>query len=208
LGETATAKCVLWETTGELQWVQPDQVQIFVIDGSQENPRWWFIPDPVNATKLQIVSGFTQWPPQQQQQQQQPSLQDDPFHMTSIHGDDVSPWHAAQRVVQEQWGIPSKVLRIVDYEGVQDGQVPPLARNYWTFLGKIDTSPGAKGFHHIYTYLWTVQQPPDQNTVSIHSLAQAIQEQRFTGGMATMASLALALSRTAGSPPSAVTLTA
>jgi hypothetical protein len=201
LGETSTAKCLQWESTGELMWVQRDQVQIFVVDdvSLDHPPRWWFIPDPTNATNLNMVSGFIQWPPQQRLMERR-SPDDDPFRITTLHGDDVSPWHAAQRIVQEQWGIPSKVLRIVDYEGVQEGQVAPLAQNHWIFLGKVDAGHGEKGFHQIYTYIWKVQQPPEVTTASIHNLAQAIQEQRFSGA-ATMTSLALALSRTIADHP-------
>ena len=212
VGESATAKCVRVETTGELLWVTPDQVQIFIVEtttSSPEQPQWWFLPHPNNATKLQIVSGFIQWPPDQI------SALQDPFRFTTSRtgGDDIdiSPWYAAQRVVQEQWGIiPSNIQTMVEYEGAQEGQVAPHARNQWTFWGKIDASIGGEQQeeggvnNHIYAYLYKVDQPPPPNVehrmVSIHSLVHAIQEERFSG-VATMASLALALSRVGSGDP-------
>ena len=80
----------------------------------------------------------------------------------------------------------------------EEEDVVPLARNHWTFGGKVDASIGGYGLHHVHTYLGKVDQPPDvENTVSIHSAVRAMQEECFSG-IATMASLALALSWAAG----------
>jgi len=238
LGESSTARCILKETTKELFWVTPDRVQILIVLGNpslsssssqpDQLPQWWFLPDPGNSTKLQIVSGYIQGIPHHHQPLEQPhqqqKQQQDPFRFTTTmkggriptttdpdEDEDVSPWYAAQRIVQEQqWGIPSNLFRIVDYDGVYEGEVAPFARTHWTLLGKfhLDSPPSPRGDDGgsgqsssfatttkttIYTYLWQIEEPPDGMTaVSITNLTQAIQEERFTG-MSTLASLGLIL---------------
>jgi hypothetical protein len=195
LGETDSAKCIQWESTGQLVWVQRDTVQILVVDAQQQ---WWFVPDaatttasqkqnhnqttPFTTTKLQLVQGPIQWAPPAAaaaaaapppQGQQQPL---DLYQFRTAGGDDASPWHAAQRVVQEQWGIPSRLLRMTDYEGYREGKVPPLAQDHWKLLGRMPLMDHHHHHHnnnnpvhaaaaaaageftgYLYTYLWKVQ---------------------------------------------------
>lgn len=235
LAETDVAKCIQWESTGQLVWVQRDTVQILVVDAQNQ---WWFVPatstttattsatphadashynnHTTRFTKLQLVQGNIQRPPPSTQQKQQQSQPPDLYQFTTTLGDDVSPWHAAQRIVQEQWGIPSQLLRITDYDGYTEGKVPPLAQEHWKFLGRMPLMENNYFHHHhhhyagdfsgyLYTYLWKVQSAPPANNGNAIIIAlpraevqRAIMQQRFVE-MRSLASLALALASTSTS---------
>jgi hypothetical protein len=249
LAETETAKCVQWESTGQLVWVQRDTVQILVVDAEQH---WWFVPNDDEAAAattaqqqthnrsqflLKLVQGPIQWPPPPKAQPKEPQPPPDQqlYKFTSGNtwgggAEDVGPWHAAQRVVQEHWGIPSHLLRITDYEGYQEGKVPPLAQDHWKFLGRMPLMTMDQHQHshqhveagefsgYLYTYLWKVQSPPNRNTdtggspnaaaaVALSSLVEvqrAIAQQRFRG-MRSLASLALAVASSTTSTSTTLT---
>lgn len=210
LGETPVAKCIQWESTGQLVWVQRDLVQIIVVDTSE---KWWFVPVkdhysttlwmPTsrhnNHTKLQLVQGPILWPPPKDPQEGPPDL----YHFASLGGDDVSPWYAAQRVVQDAFGIPSSLLRIQDYEGMKEGHVPPIAKEHWMFLGRIpllhldgDVDAGELS-GYMYTYIWKLRQPQQDSNMNVISLGEtqlheAIAQHRFVG-LQSLASLAVAM---------------
>lgn len=222
LGETPVAKCIQWETTGQLIWVQRDLVQIVVVDAHDQ---WWFLRDQkqssslwstssimnnTTTTKLNLFQGPILWPPPSnpQQQQSSPSGTADLYHFASLGGDDISPWYAAQRVVREALGIPSSLLRIQDYDGMRTGHVPPIARDHWLFLGRVPLmhldendivhlTGELSGY--LYTYVWIMQQPQPDDTMNsivtalnVEQVMIAMTQQRFVG-MHALTSLAMAL---------------
>ena len=207
LGETPTVRCAQQESTrvGSEQ----DYVQVLAVDADQ---RFWFEALPVHrggsnpadqqdnlgpegGSRLRLFGDYYHEDPEDASlpTKEGASPEERPPNA------DSSPFGAAQRILSTQLlGLaPPPPPPVV----LPDGSVPPDAQDQWTLLGKTPLQPHGDfdNKSYLYTYLWEPQQGSFAGgVVSLPSLEiwQALQDQRFDGGLWAYASLGLGLAAT------------
>jgi hypothetical protein len=139
---------------------QEKAIHVLVVDNEDQ---WWFLAseykDETPDTELRLIGG------------------------TALPAE--APWVAAQRFVQERFGVASTTqLRIPPSTastdgGLAKGQVPSSASGQWALLGRLQTQ---REGGHLYTYLYKPQQVDMSTRVSQFSksnVQQAILNGRF-----------------------------